>query len=114
MKIIIKLSLSSILLLSLFSVTTNSLADENSLEVQKVSNNVYALVGKRGSMTERDLGANATFGVVVTRDSVVLIDNGGTLDEVSKVDQPKFKKLIGYEMLKGRNTNQIFQELERE
>jgi len=43
-----------------------------------------------------------------------LIDNGGTLDEVSKVDQSQFKKLTGYEMLKGRNANQLFQELEWE
>lgn len=41
-----------------------------------------------------------------------LIENGGGLEDVSKVDQSDFKKLIGFEMLKGRNANQVYQELE--
>lgn len=224
-------------LLTSFSLSANSLADDNALEMQAVAENVYALVGKRGPMDENDLGTNATFGVIVTHDGVALIDpgasfkgaqrihaairsitdkperlvidtggedhrwlgngyfkqqgtqavytdetfatetelvlgdttlhlmhtgpaytpgdtlvwlpkeriaalkparivpghghaatldyllalrkgveelmdNGGTLSEVSRVDQSRFKKLIGYEMLKGRNAHQVFQEME--
>jgi len=53
-------------------------ADENAIEIQQVTEQVYALVGKRGPMTEKDLGTNATFGVIVTSSSVVLVDPGAS------------------------------------
>ncbi|MCF6256129.1 MAG: MBL fold metallo-hydrolase [Gammaproteobacteria bacterium] len=87
MKVIknVKFFIASIMLLSILTITTNSLADENALELQKVSDNVYALVGKRGPMTEKDLGTNATFGVVITRDSVVLIDPGASFKGAQRI-----------------------------
>jgi len=36
------------------------------------------------------------------------------LDEVSKINQSEFEHLVGYEMLKGRNAHQVYQELEWE
>ena len=61
------------------------MADENTLEVQQVSHNVYALVGKRGPMTEEDLGTNATFGIVVTQSGVVLIDPGASFKGAQRI-----------------------------
>ena len=43
-----------------------------------------------------------------------LIEQGGGLDAVSKVDQSKLSYLKVYKELKGRNTHQVYQELEWE
>jgi glyoxylase-like metal-dependent hydrolase (beta-lactamase superfamily II) len=51
-----------------------------SLELQKVTRDVYAIVGELGNRTPKNLGDNATFGFVVTKKGVVLIDSGGTYD----------------------------------
>jgi len=50
----------------------------NSLSVHKVTEGVYALVGDLGQRNKINLGNNATFGVIVTSEGVVLIDPGGT------------------------------------
>jgi len=68
----------------IFSSTTLH-ADENAIEIQKVSEQIYALVGKRGPMDENDLGTNATFGVVVTNDGVVLIDPGASFKGAKRI-----------------------------
>jgi len=52
--------------------------DENELIIEKVSDNVFALVGKRGPMTEKDLGTNATFGFVIHDSGVIVIDPGAS------------------------------------
>mgnify|MGYP002713040452 CR=1 FL=1 len=48
------------------------------LVLQKVTEDVYAIVGDLGNRTAENLGNNATFGFVVTPAGVVLIDSGGT------------------------------------
>ncbi len=48
------------------------------LEVQKVADDVYAIVGAIGPRTAENLANNATFGFVVTDEGVVLIDAGGS------------------------------------
>jgi glyoxylase-like metal-dependent hydrolase (beta-lactamase superfamily II) len=48
------------------------------LKLQKVADNVYAIVGELGNRTPENLGNNATFGLVVTSEGAVLIDSGGT------------------------------------
>ena len=48
------------------------------LEVQKVTNNIYALVGELSQRSKNNFGNNATFGVIVTNKGVVLIDSGGS------------------------------------
>lgn len=53
-----------------------ALADE--LQVRQVAEGVYAIVGDLSNRTPENLGNNATFGVVVTGEGVVLIDPGGT------------------------------------
>lgn len=50
----------------------------SALEIAKVSDNVYALVGELGQRSSSNLGNNATFGVVVTSAGVVLIDSGAS------------------------------------
>ncbi|GMR17860.1 MAG: MBL fold metallo-hydrolase [Gammaproteobacteria bacterium] len=48
------------------------------LEVQKVTDDVYAIVGAIGQRSPGNLGNNATFGFIVTNEGVVLIDAGGS------------------------------------
>ncbi len=48
------------------------------LEVQPVTDGVWALVGPNRQRDPENLANNATFGVVVTGDGVVLIDPGGS------------------------------------
>lgn len=53
-------------------------ASAGALEVQKVADGIYALVGDLGQRSPENLGNNATFGAVVTTEGVVLIDSGGS------------------------------------
>ncbi len=53
-------------------------AATDDLELQEVTENVYAIVGSLGNRTPDNLGNNATFGFVVTSEGVVVIDSGGT------------------------------------
>ncbi len=44
--------------------------------IQRVTDSVYALVGEMVQRSPQNLANNATFGVVVTEDGVLLIDPG--------------------------------------
>lgn len=57
------------------------------LEVSRVTDNVYALVGELGQRTPENLGGNATFGVVVTDEGVVLIDAGASWKGAEQIDK---------------------------
>lgn len=54
-------------------------AEDQSLSLKKVTENVWSIVGPLNNRTKKNLGNNATFGFVVTDDGVVLIDSGGSL-----------------------------------
>ena len=53
-------------------------AQAGALEVQPVADGVWALVGEKEQRSASNLANNATFGVVVTDEGVVLIDPGGS------------------------------------
>lgn len=55
-----------------------SLAVAQGLEVQPVTDGVWAIVGEREQRSPENLANNATFGLVVTEDGAVLIDPGGS------------------------------------
>lgn len=48
------------------------------LEVQAVTDNVWAIVGETEQRSSENLANNATFGLVVTDDGAVLLDPGGS------------------------------------
>lgn len=66
------------------------------LDVQKVTDGIWALVGPLEQRNAENLGNNATFGLIETTDGAVLIDPGGSekgaamIDDVVKelTDQP--------------------------
>lgn len=53
-------------------------AAETALEIQKISPNVYALVGELGQRSPENYANNSTHGVIVTNDSVIVVDAGGS------------------------------------
>ncbi len=57
------------------------------LEVQKVTDGVYALVGENAQRSAKNLANNATFGVVVTDDGVVLVDPGGSWKGAAAIEK---------------------------
>lgn len=57
------------------------------LELQRVTGNVYAIVGELSNRSPENLGNNATFGFVVTSAGVVLIDSGGTYRGAQEIEQ---------------------------
>ncbi|MCW8962442.1 MAG: MBL fold metallo-hydrolase [Gammaproteobacteria bacterium] len=63
-----------------------SIAD-NTLELHRVADNIYAIVGELGNRTPENLGNNATFGFVVTGQGVVVIDPGGTYKGAQQLHQ---------------------------
>ena len=62
------------------------LAAADVLEVQPVTEDVWALVGPKAQRDAENLANNATFGVVVTEDGVVLIDPGGSYQGAVMID----------------------------
>lgn len=48
------------------------------LRLQKVTDDVYAIVGPFGNRTPENKGNNSTSGFVVTNEGVLLVDSGGT------------------------------------
>ncbi len=62
----------------IFSLPNTWARPSERIEIQKITNNVYALVGQRGPMSKWNYGTNATFGFVVTDDGVVVIDTGAS------------------------------------
>ncbi|MFC3674483.1 MBL fold metallo-hydrolase [Ferrovibrio xuzhouensis] len=66
---------------TVFAVLTGLLVASGparALEAVRVAENVYALVGPLEQRSASNLGNNATFGVIITADGVVLIDSGGS------------------------------------
>jgi glyoxylase-like metal-dependent hydrolase (beta-lactamase superfamily II) len=71
----------------LFVVLINSPARADTpLERHRVVDGVYAIVGELGNRTLANRGNNATFGLIVTSEGVVLIDSGGTYQGAQEID----------------------------
>lgn len=68
----------SILGLFVTGLITASAHANGILKIDKLADDVYALIGPLANRNPENLGNNANFGVVVTDDGVVLIDSGGT------------------------------------
>lgn len=57
---------------------SNAVFAIETLQLQKINESVFAIVGDLGNRSSDNLGNNATFGFVVTTEGVVLIDSGGS------------------------------------
>lgn len=63
-----------------------TLSPANALEIQKVTDNIYALIGEHKQRSPENLANNATFGVIVTSEGVVLVDPGGSWKGAEAID----------------------------
>lgn len=77
-----RLHLTSIVLLVLSAVVSPAAA----LEPVRVNDQVWAIVGELGQRSPDNLANNATFGVILTGDGVVLVDPGGTAKGAAAID----------------------------
>jgi len=57
------------------------------LEIQPVADNVYALVGPITQRSPENFGNNATFGIIVTPEGVVLVDAGGSWNGAKDIEE---------------------------
>lgn len=57
---------------------TAATGDDQALKPHKVADNIWAIVGPLTNRTPENLGNNATFGVIVTSEGIILIDSGGS------------------------------------
>jgi glyoxylase-like metal-dependent hydrolase (beta-lactamase superfamily II) len=80
MRLVISAAMAAVLLLA--SPQTRAAG----LEVQKVADNVFALVGELDQRSAANLGNNATFGAVVTKAGTVLIDPGGSKTGAQQIE----------------------------
>jgi glyoxylase-like metal-dependent hydrolase (beta-lactamase superfamily II) len=62
-------------------------AGSDVLKVQAVTDGIWSLVGPLEQRNPENLGNNATFGLVVTSDGVVLIDSGGSARGAAMIDE---------------------------
>ena len=74
------------LLITLLFLPYGSVWASAKMELQQLTDNVYAIVGELGNRSPGNLGNNATFGFVVTAAGVVLIDSGGTYRGARQID----------------------------
>ena len=72
-KNIIVTTLSIILFISM---PANAATDP--LKVVKLADNIYSLIGPLGNRDKNNLGNNCNFGIIVTKDGVILLDSGGS------------------------------------
>ncbi len=74
-------------LASIFSLALSVLVSPAAaLEPVRISDQVWAIVGELGQRSPRNLGNNATFGVILTGEGVVLVDSGGTAKGAAAID----------------------------
>jgi len=57
------------------------------LKIQKVADNVYAIIGELDQRSPDNYANNATFGFVVTDEGVLLIDSGGSYRGAEQIDR---------------------------
>ena len=67
-----------ILLLSIFFIASNTVMGQTPLQVIKVDDNIYALVGELTQRSKDNFGNNSTHGVIITSEGVILIDSGAS------------------------------------
>jgi glyoxylase-like metal-dependent hydrolase (beta-lactamase superfamily II) len=76
-----------IITISLMSLFTTLVIAEPLLQIQKVDDNVYALVGELSQRSKENFGNNSTHGVIITDEGVILIDSGASYLGAKQIHQ---------------------------
>ncbi len=58
---------------------SHAFAENKTLTLKKIHNNVYAIFGQLGDRNTENMGNNANFGFILTSAGIVLIDSGASL-----------------------------------
>ncbi len=66
-------------------ITGKTALGSDDFEVLKVADNIFALVGPLGGREPENLANNATYGVVVTSEGVIVINTGGTYKGAERI-----------------------------
>jgi glyoxylase-like metal-dependent hydrolase (beta-lactamase superfamily II) len=77
----------SIVTLMLSSMVSLPAMAEYTLDIQKVSPNVYALVGELAQRSPENYANNSTHGVIITDEGVILVDPGGSYLGAQQIDR---------------------------
>lgn len=74
------------------------------------------IVPGHGPVTSLDEAERDTYGYLVSlRQKIGLfIEQGGQIEDIANIDQQEYSHLVSFEQLKGRNAQQVFQEMEWE
>ena len=80
----LQISIVTLILLGMVSLPAMS---EYALDVQKVSPNVYALVGELAQRSPDNYANNSTHGVIIGDEGVILIDPGGSYLGAQQIDK---------------------------
>lgn len=75
-----------IITIALTVISLTALAD-TPLKVQKVAQDVYAIIGELDQRSPENYANNATFGLVVTPEGTILIDPGGSYLGAKQIDE---------------------------
>lgn len=67
-----------VILIFVVLFSSASVKANDTLKIHKITSKVYAIVGSMDNRTAENLGNNATFGFIITKNGVVLIDSGAT------------------------------------
>lgn len=78
---------SSIITLILLGMVSLPAMSEYALDVQKVSSNVYALVGELAQRSPENYANNSTHGVIISDEGVILVDPGGSYLGAQQIDK---------------------------
>ena len=73
-------------IITLLSSLLGFLCSALALEPVRINEHVWAIVGELGQRSPTNLGNNATFGVILTGDGIVLVDPGGTAMGAAAID----------------------------
>ncbi len=71
----------------MFGAISTPAMSEYALDIQKVSPNVYALVGELAQRSPENYANNSTHGVIIGDEGVILVDPGGSFLGAQQIDE---------------------------
>ncbi len=78
--------------------------------------NPKAIVPGHGPLTNLETAGRDTHGYLLSLREKVgnFINDGGQIEDISEIDQSEYSYLVSFDQIKGRNAQQVFQEMEWE
>jgi len=74
-------------IIALVLIFSTSAQAEYAMQIEKVADNVYAIVGELNQRSAENYANNATFGVIVSNQGVILVDSGGSYKGAQQIEK---------------------------